>query len=70
MPLRVLLTGKLHGPDMGLSVLLLYKAGKLRVVAPEAEFVTLDQRFELLRDVDWTSIEKNQQVLESAVDVN
>lgn len=70
MPLRLLLTGKLHGPDMGLSVLLLYKAGKLRVVAPEAEFATLDQRFELLRDVDWTSIEKNQQVLESAVDVN
>lgn len=70
MPLRLLLTGKLHGPDIGLSILLLYKAGTLGVVAPETEFMTLDQRFKLLRDVDWTSIEKNQQVLESAVDVN
>lgn len=70
MPLRLLLTGKLHGPDMGLSILVLYKAGKLGAVAPETEFVSLDERFKLLRDIEWTSILKNQeQVLEPTLDV-
>ncbi|KAL3514923.1 hypothetical protein ACH5RR_021825 [Cinchona calisaya] len=66
MPLRVLLTGKLHGPDMGSTVLLLYKAGKSGAVAPQVEFVTLDQRFKLLREVEWTSFQNDQPVLQSA----
>ncbi|KAI5679580.1 hypothetical protein M9H77_00807 [Catharanthus roseus] len=70
MPLRVLLTGKLQGPDIGLSILLLHKAGNSGAVAPETEFVTLEQRFKLLREVDWTSFEKNQPVLESATNVS
>ncbi|KAH9654771.1 glutamate--tRNA ligase [Citrus sinensis] len=44
MPLRVLLTGKLHGPDMGASILLIHKAGTHGIVSPRAEFVTLDER--------------------------
>ncbi|KAF8020745.1 hypothetical protein BT93_G1246 [Corymbia citriodora subsp. variegata] len=66
MPLRVLLTGKLHGPDMGASVLLLYKAGKYGVVAPEAGFITLDDRFNMLKQIDWESLNPDQTLLEPA----
>ncbi|KAF8405600.1 hypothetical protein HHK36_010507 [Tetracentron sinense] len=66
MPLRVLLTGKLHGPDMGASVLLLHKAGTCGLVAPQAGFVTLDERFKMLREVDWEAFNKDQPHLESA----
>lgn len=66
MPLRVLLTGKLHGPDMGLSILLLHKAGKCGVVAPAAGFVPLDERFKMIREIDWEGFLKNQP-LEPAV---
>lgn len=69
MPLRVLLTGKLHGPDMGASVVLLYKAGSSDVVAPEAGFVTLDQRFKMLREINWETLSKDQPVKETAAPV-
>ncbi|KAI3969633.1 hypothetical protein MKX01_020194 [Papaver californicum] len=58
MPLRVLLTGKLHGPDMGSSIILLHKAGSCDVVAPEAGFVTLDERIKMLREIDWEAFNK------------
>lgn len=58
MPLRVLLTGKLHGPDMGGSILLIHKAGSCGIVSPQAGFVTLDERVKMLREVDWESLEK------------
>ncbi|KAK9286638.1 hypothetical protein L1049_015038 [Liquidambar formosana] len=70
MPLRVLLTGKLHGPDMGASVLLLHRAGTCGVVAPQAGFVTLDERFKMLREVDWEALNKDQPLLESAAIVS
>lgn len=66
MPLRVLLTGKLHGPDMGASILLIHKAGTHGIVSPRAEFVTLDERFKMLRQVDWEALKKDQPALESA----
>ncbi|XP_027089257.1 glutamate--tRNA ligase, chloroplastic/mitochondrial-like isoform X2 [Coffea arabica] len=69
MPLRVLLTGKLHGPEMGSTVLLLYKAGKSGAVASQVEFLTLDQRFNLLREIEWTSFQRDQPVLQSATGV-
>lgn len=54
MPLRVLLTGKLHGPDMGESLLLIYKAGKCDAVAAhQSGFVPLEERFKMLRELDW-----------------
>ena len=56
MPLRVLLTGKLHGPDMGSSVILIYKAGNHGVVAPQAGFLTLRETFETLRQLDWEAL--------------
>lgn len=66
MPLRVLLTGKLHGPDMGAGLLLVYKAGRCGVVAPHSEFVTLDERFKILRQVEWESLNTDNPTLESA----
>ena len=66
MPLRVLLTGKFHGPDMGASVLLLHKAAKDGVVTPQTEFVLLDERFNKLRQVDWEALTKDQPLLETA----
>ncbi|RDY14854.1 Glutamate--tRNA ligase, chloroplastic/mitochondrial [Mucuna pruriens] len=66
MPVRLLLTGKLHGPDMGSSVVLLYKAGTSGVVAPEAGFVTLDERFKMFRQINWETLSKDQPVKETA----
>lgn len=66
MPLRVLLTGKLHGPDMGAGVLLLHRAGTCGVVAPQVGFVTLEDRFKMLREVQWEALNKDQPPLESA----
>ena len=65
MPLRVLLTGKLHGPDMGASIILLHKAGKSGVVGPEVGFLTLDQRIDLLKELDWASFKESEPQLES-----
>ncbi|KAL3655617.1 Glutamate--tRNA ligase, chloroplastic/mitochondrial [Castilleja foliolosa] len=71
MPLRVLLTGKLHGPEMGSGVLLIYKAGKCGVVAPESQsgLVTLDQRFEMLREVQWGLFDKDDHRIPTATGV-
>ncbi|KAK4401300.1 Glutamate--tRNA ligase, chloroplastic/mitochondrial [Sesamum angolense] len=66
MPLRVLLTGKLHGPDMGAGLLLVYKAGRCSVVAPGSGFVTLDERFKMLREIEWESFSKDNPAMESA----
>ncbi|KAF5449139.1 hypothetical protein F2P56_029616 [Juglans regia] len=69
MPLRVLLTGKLHGPDMGASVLLLHRAETSGVVAPEAGFVTLNERFKMLRKLDWEALIEDQPLLEQAATI-
>lgn len=69
MPLRVLLTGKLHGPDMGSTVLLLHMAEACGVVAPEAGFVTLNERFQMLRQLDWEALINDQPLLESAATI-
>ncbi|KAL2332618.1 hypothetical protein Fmac_013831 [Flemingia macrophylla] len=69
MPLRLLLTGKLHGPDMGASVVLLCKAGTSDVVAPEAGFVKLDERFKMLRKINWETLSRDQPVKETTAPV-
>ncbi|OAY76487.1 Glutamate--tRNA ligase, chloroplastic/mitochondrial [Ananas comosus] len=58
MPLRVLLTGKLHGPDMGGSIVLIYKAGICGAVNPQSGFVPLDERLKILREIDWDALNK------------
>lgn len=66
MPLRVLLTGKLHGPDMAATMILLHRAGRCGIVVPETVFVRLDERFKLLREIQWDALNKDQPLLESA----
>lgn len=60
MPLRVLLTGKLHGPDMGSSILLIHKAGSSGMVSPSTGFITIEERLNKLRDVDWAAFSKDE----------
>jgi glutamyl-tRNA synthetase len=68
MPLRVLLTGKLHGPDMGGSIALIHKAGICGAVTPQSKFVNLDERFRILKEVDWESpVTEEESPAESAV---
>ncbi|KAG9456632.1 hypothetical protein H6P81_001140 [Aristolochia fimbriata] len=66
MPLRVLLTGKLHGPDMGSSILLIYRAGTCGIVSPQSGFVTLDERFRVIREINWEALSSSQPQLESS----
>lgn len=70
MPLRVLLTGKLHGPEMEAGLLLIYKAGRSGVVAPHSGFVTLDERFNIIRQLEWESLSKDNPTLEAASSVS
>ncbi|XP_038973583.1 glutamate--tRNA ligase, chloroplastic/mitochondrial-like [Phoenix dactylifera] len=58
MPIRLLLTGKLHGPDMGASIVLIYEAGTCGAVSPQTGFVTLDERFKILRELRWEALNK------------
>ncbi|KAJ7968962.1 Glutamate--tRNA ligase [Quillaja saponaria] len=70
MPLRLLLTGKLHGPDIGSSVILLYRAGTSGDVAPQAGFATLDERFKMLRQINWDTLAKDEPFIEAATTVS
>lgn len=70
MPLRVLLTGKLHGPEMGASVLLLHTAETSGVVTTGAGFVTLNERFKMLRQLDWEALINDQPILEAAATIS
>lgn len=67
MPLRVLLTGKLHGPDMGGSISLIYKAGQSGAVNPQSGFVSLDERFKILKEVDWDTLNKESEAQPESV---
>lgn len=64
MPLRVLLTGKIHGPDMGASIILLHQAGTTGVVNTQFGFVTLDERIKILQEIDWESFRTDPAALE------
>lgn len=71
MPLRVLLTGKLHGPEMGTSIVLIHKAGSSGIVVPQAGFVSMEERFKILREIDWEALNKDESVpLESTATVS
>uniref|UniRef100_A0A1J3CY22 Glutamate--tRNA ligase, chloroplastic/mitochondrial n=1 Tax=Noccaea caerulescens TaxID=107243 RepID=A0A1J3CY22_NOCCA len=71
MPLRVLLTGKLHGPEMATSIVLIHKAGSPGVVVPQAGFVSMEERFKILKEVDWEALNNGESVpLESTAAVS
>uniref|UniRef100_A0A7N0T247 Glutamyl/glutaminyl-tRNA synthetase class Ib catalytic domain-containing protein n=1 Tax=Kalanchoe fedtschenkoi TaxID=63787 RepID=A0A7N0T247_KALFE len=64
MPLRVLLTGKLHGPEMSHSIVLLHKASTSDVVAPSAGFTPMKERFQILRKLDWEALNEERSLPE------
>ncbi|KAL2926747.1 Glutamate--tRNA ligase chloroplastic/mitochondrial [Bienertia sinuspersici] len=69
MPLRVLLTGKLHGPEMGAGIILLHKAGTTGIINPEFGFITLDERLKILREFDFDSFRADPAASEAATTV-
>lgn len=58
MPIRLLLTGKTVGPDIGSAIDLLYKAGNSGIVNAQAGLVTLDERIRLLKELNWDDVSK------------
>ncbi|CAI0453504.1 unnamed protein product [Linum tenue] len=68
MPLRVLLTGKLHGPDIGGSMVLLHRAGSEGLVCPQVGFLRLEERFKLLREVNWEALSSTKDEEGAAVE--
>jgi glutamyl-tRNA synthetase len=67
MPLRVLLTGKLHGPDIGGSISLIYKASQSGAVSLQLGFVSLDERIKILKEVDWNALNKDAEAQPESV---
>lgn len=51
MPLRILLTGSTHGPDVGAILALVDKAGASGCVSGEVDLVTLPERLKLLGSI-------------------
>jgi hypothetical protein len=56
MPLRLLLTGKIVGPEMESAINLLRKAENSGIIGAGAGLVTLDTRMQLLKEVMWDDI--------------
>jgi glutamyl-tRNA synthetase len=46
---------------MGASITLIHKAGICGAVTPQSNFVTVDERFRMLKEVDWESLVKEQE---------
>ncbi|CAI5504203.1 unnamed protein product [Closterium sp. Naga37s-1] len=55
MPIRVLLTGCMHGPDVGETLTMLQHAAADKALGPKAYCVGLEERISLLRDADLTA---------------
>ncbi|EFJ26519.1 hypothetical protein SELMODRAFT_172681 [Selaginella moellendorffii] len=65
MPLRMLLTGELHGSDLGSSMVLLHKAAQQQcVTAPQ--FTPLSSRISQLKELDWSKLQEDHQTIEAA----
>jgi glutamyl-tRNA synthetase len=53
---------------MGGSIALIHKAGICGAVTPQSKFVNLDERFRILKEVDWESpVTEEESPAESAV---
>ncbi|GJP41602.1 hypothetical protein CLOM_g1256 [Closterium sp. NIES-68] len=52
MPLRVLLTGRMHGPDVGETLLMLHQAAGDQAFGPKAHCVGLEERIRIVREAD------------------
>ncbi|KAH7437544.1 hypothetical protein KP509_05G077500 [Ceratopteris richardii] len=56
MPIRLLVTGKTFGPDIGSAVELLYKAEASGILNTKAGLVTLAERMERLKKINWDNV--------------
>eukprot|EP00475_Leptophrys_vorax_P005656 TRINITY_DN13403_c0_g1_i1.p1 TRINITY_DN13403_c0_g1~~TRINITY_DN13403_c0_g1_i1.p1 ORF type:complete len:525 (-),score=36.28 TRINITY_DN13403_c0_g1_i1:72-1460(-) len=56
MPIRVLLTGRMHGPDVGETLLMLQRAEKDKALGANASLVTVDERLQRLRETDVAAV--------------
>eukprot|EP00250_Pteridium_aquilinum_P019075 c24280_g3_i1 orf=227-2053(-) len=56
MPIRLLITGKTVGPDIGSAVDLLYKAEISGMVSAKAGLVTFDERIKRLKAINWDNV--------------
>ena len=54
MPIRILLTGAMGGPDVGATLQILEKAKE--VVTEKAGLVSLDERIGIIRKTDWAQV--------------
>lgn len=56
MPIRILLTGSMQGPDVGATLALIRSAEASEAVTEAAALVPLSARIEALRTVDWPNV--------------
>lgn len=56
MPVRVLLTGSMKGPEVGAVLDLVREGETTGSVTEKAGLVPLDARIKILREVDWAAV--------------
>jgi glutamyl-tRNA synthetase len=56
MPIRIALTGRMQGPDMGAILRLLREGETSSIITEKGSLVPLSERIKVLREVDWTAV--------------
>ncbi|CAI7829212.1 unnamed protein product [Closterium sp. NIES-54] len=67
MPIRILLTGCMHGPDVGETLAMLQHATADKALGPKAHCVGLEERISLLRDADLTAAPAGAEAVAASV---
>jgi glutamyl-tRNA synthetase len=56
MPVRIALTGRMQGPEMGTILRLLREGETNGIITEKGSLVPLSERIKVLREVDWTAV--------------
>jgi hypothetical protein len=56
MPVRIALTGRMQGPEMGAILRLLREGETSGLITEKGSLVPLSERIKVLREVDWTAV--------------
>jgi glutamyl-tRNA synthetase len=56
MPVRIALTGRMQGPEMGTILRLLREGETSGIITEKGSLVPLSERIKVLREVDWTAV--------------
>lgn len=56
MPIRIALTGRMQGPEMGAILRLLREGETSSIITEKGSLVPLSERIKVLREVDWTAV--------------